>query len=71
MHERAVGVRVVVLRAPILLRVRATLHGVGVATAEAHVPHAVAAINAAMQPWLTPLSLSLAFLAGSESSTAT
>lgn len=75
----AVCVNVVLLRKPVLLRVRATVrgitptytdtgaaanrHGMGNAAAEAQLPAVAAALAEAAQPWVAPLALSLAFLA--------
>ena len=56
---------VVLLRAPMLLRVRVALRGAGPAGGReaAQAPAwLVAAITAALQPWLGPLALSLGFL---------
>lgn len=53
----------VLLRKPMLLRVRTTLQGVDARGAAEVLPHGVALLTSAIQPWLASLSLSLAFLA--------
>ena len=63
----AEGSVVVLLRAPMVLRVRVTLAGAAAGgklapADEAWLASAVAALAAALQPWVAPLALSLAFL---------
>jgi hypothetical protein len=53
---------VVLLRPPTVLRARVTMHGTGAAAAEAQMSTIVPALAEALQPWLTPLSLSLDFV---------